>query len=225
MILVHATKKLTAKLPKESLINAKDSGPAETLSPLGAWHANIVTLRGKDCVLFAHDSTRFPVILLAVGSRVLSDLGWFFEDGFMNTLLKLDASQEQLDAAANTLAPLRFDNTTDRSVVSTMTQMVLDLEFILDNESVAVEDLSAYRTGAFLADRPCKVKGKKDYFWPHKSMLEFLEKLSKSSPSGKAAGAKPEKDPSKSIASKTSTSKTSPAKTSTSNIIPMDKYR
>jgi len=47
--------------------------------------------------------------------------------------------------------------------------------------STSITDLSAYRTSVWLADRPCNVKGSKDFVWPMKAMLALLDQLSRKS--------------------------------------------
>lgn len=37
-----------------------------------------------------------------------------------------------------------------------------------------LEDLSPYRTAAWLAERPCTIKGRKDCVWPIQAMGELL---------------------------------------------------
>lgn len=41
-------------------------------------------------------------------------------------------------------------------------------------DDAQVVDLSGPTVGAWLADRPCNIKGKKDFLMPSKAMLELL---------------------------------------------------
>lgn len=64
MITIHATKKLSAKLP--SGISPIDStGTTSELdnNPLSGWHANLLILQRRNCVLLVHDVTRFPLFI------------------------------------------------------------------------------------------------------------------------------------------------------------------
>ncbi len=49
--------------------------------------------------------------------------------------------------------------------------MAGDIEHMLWYNKAKIEDISSYRLGAKLADRPCTVKGQKDCIWPDKAML------------------------------------------------------
>ncbi|WP_346838413.1 hypothetical protein [Microbulbifer sp. SAOS-129_SWC] len=180
MIRIHATKKLLAKLPvdQQGLLptGAKHLQLAgNTDSLLSGWHANILSLQDRDCILLVHDHTRFPVFIPLVDKEALAALDWHFQDILMNTLLKAGASQAQLDSSAAQLSRLYFDNDCDRSVQGTMNQMKNDLETRLWYDSADVAELLPYSTSLWLADRPCTVKGKKGCVWPIKAMFALLD--------------------------------------------------
>ncbi len=180
MIHLHCTKKLTAKLPLhengrlQSRRNHLTVVTSSDKNPLSGWHANLITLQRRQCVLFVHDITRFPVFVLGLKKADFAELDWHFQDGFMNTLLKVGAEDHHMKAAEKLLAPLVCDNDCNRSVQGTMNQMGQDLEGMLDYDQCSVTDLSPYRTGAWLADRPCTMKGVRDCIWPIRAMLELL---------------------------------------------------
>lgn len=182
MIRLHCTKKLLAKLPLNSSghLKGKLSPPQaandEAESPLSGWHANLLTIQRRNCVLFVHDRTRFPVLATCLTKPDFAELNWWFQDALMNTLLKAGASEAHMKAAASILSPLACDSECDRSVQATMNQMKQDLECILWYDSLAITDLAPYRTGAHLADHPCTVKGVKGCIWPRKAMLTLLER-------------------------------------------------
>jgi hypothetical protein len=98
MIRLHCTKKLLAKLPlgEDGRLKSRRDWPlradADDESPLRGWHANLILLQRRQCVLFVHDATRFPVFVPALKKDHFADLDWFFQDSFMNTLLKLGAN-------------------------------------------------------------------------------------------------------------------------------------
>ncbi|WP_196160723.1 hypothetical protein [Reinekea sp. G2M2-21] len=184
---IHATKKLAAKLPlnENGLLKAKQAkaaGDSAGLSPtdishhnpLNNWHANLLTLQRRNCVLFVHNETRFPVFVKGLLKPDFAELAWHFEDGLMNTLLKLDANQQQLDTAAKYLATLTFDTTCDRSVQGTMNRMAGDIDHIIYIDQLKIEEVSTYKLGAWLAERPCNIKSQKEWVFPKEAMLAKL---------------------------------------------------
>ena len=177
MIQIHATKKLLAKMPAQTNPGAEDILAAPQ-SKLGSWHANLLTIQHRNCLLFVHDQTRFPVFIPALTKPDFANIDWFFDDVLMNTLLKCGATQEQLDTAAALLQPLAFVGGTDRSVLGTLNQLGQDIDHIIYFDSLSVAEMAGYAVSAWLADRPCSVKGQKDCIWPRDAFLELLDRLS-----------------------------------------------
>ncbi|QYZ66698.1 MAG: hypothetical protein OI74_03225 [Gammaproteobacteria bacterium (ex Lamellibrachia satsuma)] len=180
MIRLHCTKKLLAKLPlreggrlRNRLPNHYASND-EGESLLSDWHANLILLQRRQCVLLVHDATRFPLFVPALKQDDFAELDWHFSDVFMNVLLKTGADEEIMDRAHEALGPLVCDTDCNRSVQGTMNQMAQDIEHRLWYENASVMDLAPYRTSVWLADRPCTVKGVKDCIWPVQAMKELL---------------------------------------------------
>ena len=181
MIHIHATKKLYAKLPHGTKIDslAVHSGMASGISatatnPLGDWHANLITVQRRNCVLLVHDATRFPLFMIGLLKADFAKFDWLFADILMNTLLKIGANQPQLDTAAALLTACSFDTDCNRSVQGTMNQMKGDIEHMFWHDNARIDQISAYQTGAWLADRPCRAKGQKGCIWPKEAMLSLL---------------------------------------------------
>lgn len=180
MLHLHCTKKLLTKLPlhddgtlRRRADIAHGSDPRAD-NPLDNWHANLMIFQRRQCVLFVHDLTRFPVFISGLKKDDFAELDWFFQDGFMNTLLKAGADDRHMQAAQKWLYPLVCDNDCNRSVQGTLNQMGQLIGFSLEHEQSSIMDKSPYRVGAKLADQPCSAKGVKDYFWPDRAMLELL---------------------------------------------------
>jgi hypothetical protein len=127
-----------------------------------------------NCFLLVHEKTRFPLFMIGLLKKDFAQFDYLFEDALMNTLLKIDANQQQLEKVGELLQPCSFTTDTDRSVLATMNQMKSDLEHLLWYDKVMVDDLSPYKTAAWLADRPCNVKGQKETVWPKQAILQLL---------------------------------------------------
>lgn len=91
---------------KPELFAGRDS----VTNPLSGWHTNLILLQRRQCVLFVHGATRFPVFVPALKKADFAELDWFFQDGFMNALLKVGAEDKHMKAAEQWLAPLMCDN-------------------------------------------------------------------------------------------------------------------
>jgi hypothetical protein len=82
-----------------------------------------------------------------------------------------------MDVAEKLLAPLICDTDCSRSVQGAMNQMAQDIGIMLEHDNASVMALAPCSTGAWLANRPCSVKGD---FWADRAMLELLEGTSES---------------------------------------------
>jgi len=182
MIHLHCTKKLLAKLPllDDGHLNSNHGHFADEhtagKSLLSDWHANLILLQRHQCVLFVHDATRFPVFVPALKKKDFAELDYYFQDGVMNTLLKVGAEEQHMVAVEKLLAPLVCDNDCNRSVQGTLNQMGQEMAWMLEYDNISVEELASYRTSAWLAERPCNAKGVRGCIWPVRAMLELLEK-------------------------------------------------
>lgn len=187
MIKIHCTKKLLAKLsvdeqgyfalsPKRDFLSQKES---QTPSPLSGWHANLLTMQRRNCVLLVHDTTRFPLFLPALTKPDLARLDDWFGDALMNTLLKCGANEQQMERAWSAVERLQIDTQCERSVQGTLNQAGQDTEHSLNYHGVNVAEITGYQVGAWLADRPCTVKGRRDCVWPGKEFLALIDSLPK----------------------------------------------
>lgn len=188
MIHVHCTRKLLTCLPiRESGVLPNRFGRADTdLNPLRDWHANVVTVQRRKWVLFVHDATRFPVMVKGLLKADFAALADYFEDSLMNTLLKCGAEERHMNAALACLADLVCDTECDRSVQGTMNQMLQSFRWMLEYENVDPEIVSAYRTGAWLADQPITIRKSRETTWPKDAMLGLLDSIGEPPGIGKA---------------------------------------
>lgn len=180
MIRLHCTKKLLAKLPlrEDGRLRSKHPSPYAANdadeSPISGWHANLIVVQRRQCVLFVHDATRFPVFVPALKKADFAELDYRFEDGFMNTLLKTGADDALMARAHAVLGQLVCDSDCNRSVQGTLNQMGQDVGFYLASDDESVAEITGYRLGAWLADRPCRAKGVNDCIWPARAMRDLL---------------------------------------------------
>lgn len=188
MIKVHCTKKLLAKLPvdehgylplssKQDFLDQKET---HVPSPLSGWHANLLTIQRRNCVLLIHDTTRFPLFIPALTKPSFAKLDYWFSDALMNTLMKCGASGEQMERVWAAVERLQIDSQCDRSVQGTLNQAGQDTDHAIHFNGVNVAEITGYQMTAWLADRPSTVKERKEYIWPSKAFLEWLDTLSPS---------------------------------------------
>ena len=189
MISLHATQKLFYRLSldQDGLLPSSErtawmyEKPVLDINPLSGWHAHQVTLHRRQCILMAHDLTRFPLVLPAVKKIDLAELNDRFVDALMNTLLKCGAEEFHLEAVHRCVRPLKIDVQCSRSVQGTLRIMKDEIECCLDDSNQHIADITGYRMGARLADTPRTVQGK-ECKWPKKEMLTLLASLGNDAP-------------------------------------------
>lgn len=152
-----------------------DAPPLEH-NPLGGWQGNLVTLQRRNCVMLIHEATRFPLFLPALTKPDFVEFNDRFVDALMNTLLKCGAEDRHMHAAHHYLRPLQVVAQCNRSAQGTLNNMKLDLEYAVLGEDVNVAEITGYRVGAWLADRPTFVK-QRQAIWPREAFLELLTTL------------------------------------------------
>lgn len=184
MLQLHATRKLYEKLPLQSNGEVKVTQSTEWLyqqpqldiNPLSGWHGNNLIIQRRNCVVLVHDATRFPLVLPALKKADFAELNYLFVDTLMNTLLKCGAEEHHLDTAHRFLRPLRIDTECDRSAQGTLNRMRDEFEHQVYYDRIDITEITGYRSGAWLADTPRRVKGRKEVLWPGKEMLQLLER-------------------------------------------------
>ena len=174
----HCTKKLFAKLPDKNETTTYNVVNIGLKSEWLNWHANLITIQRRQCVIAVHDATRYAVFIPCLTKPDFANLQWHFEDVFINSLLKSGLPHELVETATQHLAPLQFDTKCNRSVQGTMNQIAQDIDYGLSYTNTVVSDISPYRYSAELSHRPCTVKGQKDYLWPDKAMTQLLNSMS-----------------------------------------------
>ncbi|KGJ88391.1 DUF6933 domain-containing protein [Colwellia psychrerythraea] len=183
-MIIHCTKKLASKLPENT--NKQNQQIAiGLLNEWQHWHANIITVQRKQCVIAVHDATRYAVFVPNMTKKHLAEFELHMQDVFINSLIKAGVDIALVDKAARYFTQYsqqldtQFDTQCNRSVQGTMRLMAEELDWNLKHNGQHFDDIALYSTSAWLSDRPCNIKGQKECLWPIKAMTELLTKLPK----------------------------------------------
>lgn len=163
-MIIHCTKKLSAKLPSVS------SEALVENSPLGSWHANLYTIDRRNCVLFCHDDIRYTLFLPGLRKEHFADLGRWFRELFTASLAYMGMEDNQVRCAELAMGPVVFDTATDRSVLGSLNQM----RYMLDGRVSEVEDvmlLNPLSVNRWLCHYPVNIKGEKGFWMADEAMM------------------------------------------------------
>ena len=108
----------TAKLRKE--LGVKEAalfqgGPPHSL--LGPWHANLIHINRRKCVLFVNDRTLFNFLAPDVNRSIIRDLGQLFRDYLWPVLLEEAVDPNLIEQLAEEGQPVLIAKSSDRSVL------------------------------------------------------------------------------------------------------------
>lgn len=93
-----------------------------TTGLLGAWHANLLLIDRRKCVLFVNDKTLFNFIILGVKKEQLSKLDEYFRN-YLQCILADEGYSDQIMQEYDTIG---FANTNNRSVIGAMNDLAFN---------------------------------------------------------------------------------------------------
>ena len=174
-MILHCTKKLATRIPSTTDLPDPGAERDGQSGPLSSWHGHLLTLDRRQCVLFCHDVTRYVLFLPGLRAQQLAELGRWHRDLFLAVLQAQGLPHPLIARVGLTLGPLRMDQNTDRSVLSSLCRVAEDIRFGILRETANVMELDPIGTSLWLNDRPCTVH--KTWIWPDKAMHEIVEVL------------------------------------------------
>ncbi len=125
----------TKKLQKEMGLKAADLAKQEsTTGLLGAWHANLLLIDRRKCVLFVNDKTLFNFIIPGVKKEQLRKLDDYFRN-CLQCILADEAFNETIrDQIMQEYATIGFANTNNRSVMGSMNDLAFNYKVYIQKE-------------------------------------------------------------------------------------------
>lgn len=118
-LLIHATQKLLAELPV-ALIEHDAIGDS--------WHANLLRIDRRKCVLFTHDATLYSVFVPSLRKPDFAQLDQVFGQRVFKTLLWEGFPQPSIERMLDTCRAVRFTRTNNRRVLGSMNDLSFQIE-------------------------------------------------------------------------------------------------
>ena len=84
----------TQKLLKELRIKPQEP---EVVSEVGSWHANLLRIERRKCVLFTHDMTLFSVFVAGLTRPDFEHIDGVFGQALFKTMLLFDFAQSEIE--------------------------------------------------------------------------------------------------------------------------------
>ena len=128
MIAIQCTQKILKEIGQEY------TGPIIPTVPLGDWHANLLLLDRRKCVLFTNDLTRYSFLVAGLKKPHFKMLDEIFRQNLFKCLLRDGFRQEAIEKVLDEIREVVFTRTSDRSVLGTMNDMAQILKWTIQDK-------------------------------------------------------------------------------------------
>jgi hypothetical protein len=131
MQLIRCTKKLQKEmgLKNDALIQQE---PTPTL--LGSWHANLILIDRRKCVLFVNDKTLFNFLVPDVPREQIRQLDKLFRDFLQCILAEEGFDKATTDKILQDYTEIGFANTNNKSVLGSMNDLAQHYRYHIEDE-------------------------------------------------------------------------------------------
>ncbi len=116
----------TQKLLKE--LRIKPQEPAEP-DEVASWHANLLNIERRKCVLFTHDITLFSLFVPGLKRPDFEHIYHVFGQALFRMLRLFDFSQGQIERMLDWAREISYTKTNNRSVLGSMNDMAFAIEY------------------------------------------------------------------------------------------------
>lgn len=117
--------KCTKKLQKEMGLKPSNLAKSEpTFSYLGSWHANLIFINRKKCILFCNDKTLFNFIVPDITKKQIQNLEVLFKEHLSCVLSAEGFPNSTLSKIMSEYESIGYSNTSNKSVLGSMNDLV-----------------------------------------------------------------------------------------------------
>jgi hypothetical protein len=146
MPLIQCTKKLLKELPLEP----EGTCTVSSLKPLlGNWHANLILIDRRKCVLFTNDFTLFSILVPKLKKPDFKNLKEIFIEHLVKNLTHEGLEKHWIDKILQEYESLQFTSSKSRSVLGTMNDIVRALDFKIP-DSGGLDELNILEINHYL---------------------------------------------------------------------------
>jgi len=126
--ILRCTKKLLSEL-KENTSDSKD-----LFSDIISWHANLLRIDRRKCVLFTHDTTLYSFFVHGLKKPDFENVREVFRQNLLKSLIVEEIPQKQIETFLETTRDIRISKSNNRSVLGSMNDLAFQLKYIIAHE-------------------------------------------------------------------------------------------
>jgi hypothetical protein len=123
MAILCCTKKLLTELktkPSEEIISSNE---------LGSWHANLLRIDRRKCILFTHDATLYSFFVPGLKKPQFENVREVFGQNLFKNLLWENIPQNQIEIVLEENREIIIAKTNNRSVLGSMNDLAFQLKY------------------------------------------------------------------------------------------------
>jgi hypothetical protein len=127
--------KCTKKLQKEMGLKPSDLNSSEIPNDkLGPWHANLIYIDGKKCIIFANDKTLFNFIATGVTKSQIKELSNVFLPLLRCTLASENIPVSTIEEIVCGYNEISYRNTDNKSVLGSINDLAFHYKYLIQSE-------------------------------------------------------------------------------------------
>ena len=123
MAILRCTKKLLNEL------KTKPSEGTTSSDEVGSWHANLLRVDRRKCILFTHDATLYSFLVPGLKKPQFKNLIEVFGQNLFKNLIFENFPQNQIESVLDEHREIIIAKTNNRSVLGSMTDLSFQLKY------------------------------------------------------------------------------------------------
>jgi len=127
-----ATIRCTKKLLDELKIKTLDS--SESSDEFGSWHANLLRIDRRKCVLFTHDKTLYTFYIPGLTKPHFQNFNEVFRQNLFKNLIAEELPQKHIEIFLDDIREIKIAKTNNRSVLGSMNDLTFQLKYRVADE-------------------------------------------------------------------------------------------
>jgi hypothetical protein len=137
MAILRCTQKLLSEL------KLKPSDSMQQPSELSSWHANLLRIDRRKCVLFTHDTTLYSFFVPGLKKPDFNNICEVFRQNLFKSLMAENLSQKHIEIFLDDIREIEIYKTNNRSVLGSMNDLTSQLKYqIADEGGIEIADIT-----------------------------------------------------------------------------------
>jgi hypothetical protein len=137
MAILRCTQKLLSEL------KLKPSDSIQHPSELGSWHANLLRIDRRKCVLFTHDTTLYSFFVPGLKKPDFKNIREVFRQNLFKSLMAENLPQKHIEIFLDDIREIEISKTNNRSVLGSMNDLTFQLKYqIADEGGIEITDIT-----------------------------------------------------------------------------------